>query len=1090
MANLKKEHDNIVSLIPDPTPLGQFQSRFYGVSKSYAFLTGGVTLLNLEQPGIPISNLFPAYSGALQLELPGKTTINRGPGSVLQRDRVSPLYQNLVTQRPYGSNPYTREGSGFCQEFPEYALLGAEISHLRHVQGNIDYNNFSVNSGLKPTRFEEQWFDINGSAINWRQTFLSNGTTTQRYVIIEGVPSSSLTNAGARTILHDFFWIGIKSPPFSFPSGSHRVYSIFFGSGQSITGAQAQAIATGLVNAAGGKPAVNRPPQWSEATITLPDLKQDKRNNLPIALSSYVTDNERDPLTFSNPRRLPDGLSMDAKGKITGIPTLTAAKKRQPITFTVDVSDGKHPAVKGTFQVKVVNEPPRWSATTINLPDLKQGKTDNLPIDLAAYVTDSEGDSLIFKKPRGLPNGLSMDATNKITGTPNRVAAVQPQPITFTAEVSDGINPYVRGTFQVRVTNDPPQWSATTITLPDLKQGKTDNLPIELTDHITDPEGDTLTFRNTVGLPQGLSLNTRGKITGTPNRNAAKEPQPITFTTDVSDGINPPVKGTLQIKVTNEPPTWSATPVILPDLKQGETDNLPIQLRGYVTDPNSDALTFSNAVGLPDGLALYASGKIAGTPSLTAAKQTQPISFTVDVSDGVNSVVTGTLQVKIGNEPPTWLATPVILPDLKQGKTDNLPIDLTTYVTDPEGDSLSFSNAVGLPDGLSIDATGNITGTPTQTAAKQSQPISFSVDVSDGSNPAVTGTLQVKVTNAPPTWSATTMTLPDLKQGKTDNLPIDLTSFVTDPEGDSLTFSNGVGLPDGLSIDATGNITGTPTQTAAKQSQPISFTVDVSDGINAAVKGIFQVKVTNEPPKWSATTVSLPKLHALDNKNLPIDLTTYVTDPEGDSLSFSNAVGLPDGLSIDATGNITGPPTRKAAKPTQPVSFTVDVSDGINGAVTGTLEVTIESCPVDYAYNSATDHCYGLTSATNWTDAQAEAQVAGGDLVTINDQAEQDWLRTQFDSKIPGWPPGLWIGLNEPHTHGDTVPHPGPRAFSWVSGQSVSPTAFTGGRYPWGPSEPNNYGGNLEPCTIFTKNGWLDSPDISWFNTPGIVEIP
>ena len=154
--------------------------------------------------------------------------------------------------------------------------------------------------------------------------------------------------------------------------------------------------------------------------------------------------------------------------------------------------------------------------------------------------------------------------------------------------------------------------------------------------------------------------------------------------------------------------------------------------------------------------------------------------------------------------------------------------------------------------------------------------------------------------------------------------------------------------------------------------------------------------------------------------------------------------------------------------------------------------MTIEACPVDYAYNSTTDHCYGLTAATKWTDAQAEAKAAGGDLVTINDQAEQDWLVTQFSADIPTtWPFGLWIGLNEPHTYGDVVPRPGPGAFSWVSGESVSPAAFTGGTYPWNPYEPNNNGGALaESCVILSAIGWGDSPDISWFNTPGIVAIP
>ena len=46
----------------------------------------------------------------------------------------------------------------------------------------------------------------------------------------------------------------------------------------------------------------------------------------------------------------------------------------------------------------------------------------------------------------------------------------------------------------------------------------------------------------------------------------------------------------------------------------------------------------------------------------------------------------------------------------------------------------------------------------------------------------------------------------------------------------------------------------------------------------------------------------------------------------------------------------------------------------------------------DWQYNAITRHTYGLTGEMTWVDAEALAVRFGGHLVTINDQAEQDWL--------------------------------------------------------------------------------------------------
>jgi hypothetical protein len=62
--------------------------------------------------------------------------------------------------------------------------------------------------------------------------------------------------------------------------------------------------------------------------------------------------------------------------------------------------------------------------------------------------------------------------------------------------------------------------------------------------------------------------------------------------------------------------------------------------------------------------------------------------------------------------------------------------------------------------------------------------------------------------------------------------------------------------------------------------------------------------------------------------------------------------------------------------------------------------------------NSANGHVYYLLPQSTWSASEADAQALGGHLVTINDQAEQQWVFSTFGS-YGGTDKSLWIGLRE-----------------------------------------------------------------------------
>ena len=86
------------------------------------------------------------------------------------------------------------------------------------------------------------------------------------------------------------------------------------------------------------------------------------------------------------------------------------------------------------------------------------------------------------------------------------------------------------------------------------------------------------------------------------------------------------------------------------------------------------------------------------------------------------------------------------------------------------------------------------------------------------------------------------------------------------------------------------------------------------------------------------------------------------------------------------------------------------------------------------SYWSYGDHRYLVTDSMTWSQAQALAVSLGGNLVTINDAAEQQWVDNTFDQFG-----NFWLGLTDEASEGTWV---------WASGEAVTYTN-------WNSGEPN-----------------------------------
>jgi hypothetical protein len=133
-------------------------------------------------------------------------------------------------------------------------------------------------------------------------------------------------------------------------------------------------------------------------------------------------------------------------------------------------------------------------------------------------------------------------------------------------------------------------------------------------------------------------------------------------------------------------------------------------------------------------------------------------------------------------------------------------------------------------------------------------------------------------------------------------------------------------------------------------------------------------------------------------------------------------------------------------------SYTMVVNNSSGSQVSQPADVTIlTTVPAISAgiVNPSNGNTYFLLSQSGWAAAESTALGLGGHLVTINDQAEQNWVYETFSS-FGGVARNLWIGLYDPS---QSVNSPDPETrkseFIWASGEPVS---FA----DWNAGEPND----------------------------------
>ncbi|NTX07505.1 putative Ig domain-containing protein [Myxococcus sp. CA040A] len=557
---------------------------------------------------------------------------------------------------------------------------------------------------------------------------------------------------------------------------------------------------------------------------------------------------------------LPSGLRLGAQGLLSGSPVASGS-----FTFTVHVQDASGAASSQQLTLSVL-APPTFSTASLSLGVV------GLPYSAALSASGGLAPLSLHVTSGALPPGLQLEAFS-LAGTPTTSGS-----FSFTLEARDANGHTASADFQLTIRDG---LTITSTTLPD---AYTDSAYGQAPSVL----GGKAPYAWTLvsgALPPGLALLGSGVLDGTPSAAGTS-----TFSLRVTDANGATDMRELSL-ATYLPPLLAA---VAPQSVYVQ-DNVA---RALQASQGKAPFVFSTPGPLPTGLSLAPEGLLHGQP-------TQGGAFTFDVIARDANGRTATRSVAF-----TVLALPTITTQALPDATLSTAYQHALTATGGRG-TLTWTLVSGtLPPGLSLSPQGTLSGTPSSAGTS-----SFTVRVSDENGRTAPRTLAL-VVYAPPT--ITTSALPEADTGA----PYSATLAVS---GGKAPFSWSVvsgSLPTGLSLSSSGTISGTTTSSTR------TFTIRVSDAQGRFAERSVSLSVYVPP---TVTTDTLPQ--AISGQ----PYSTTLTASEGRApLTWSHVGALPTGLTLSASGLISGTPTVQGI-----TSFSASVQDAKGSSASRALSLTV-----------------------------------------------------------------------------------------------------------------------------------------------------
>ena len=669
-----------------------------------------------------------------------------------------------------------------------------------------------------------------------------------------------------------------------------------------------------------------------------------------VNVAPYFTDANDDSLTYTATSS--DTTKVTVAPPVTGSELSLTGVAAGSATVTVTATDPDEKSATQTMSVTVeANATPTAAAIPAQNLNASVPALRKVLVDLTRYFSDGNGDALTYSvATSGHATGVVTAAVRQASGV-LMLTAVNAGTTTVTVTAADPDNATATATIAVAVTAN----TAPTVgTLPPqtLVAGRTTATRLNLADYFSDADNDPLTYTATSSDTNRVTAAVAGSVLKlTPGTTAGT----ATVTVRAEDPAGGTANGTVSVTVgANSAPTVTSIPA--QTLVLNVVPRVLVPLNAYFSDANNDVLTYTPTSG--DETVVTASVAAAtGVLTLTAvAASDTAVTVTVTARDPDGATISQTIAVTVSADPGQANVAPVatqVIPaqELEVGG-DAVTLDLADYFTDPNtGDVLTYT----APSPNAGVVTTNVSGSQLTLTGAGVGTVVVQVTATDQGN--LQSLLGVTVTVRTPAT-------PNRAPAQTAEIPaqtvaagrfaatLDLTAYVTDPDGDELSFE-AVSQNEAVVSVAVARRRHLTLIGVARGQTTVSITARDPAGLSALLgvavtvtgarppapeRAAAQASAADNAPPVVAQTLA-PQVVAAGTTGEPLDLGPYFREPDGDPLTY---VAVSENVAVA----IADLPRRSSRLTLHGVGagqavVTVTASDPQGGSVSQRLTVTV-----------------------------------------------------------------------------------------------------------------------------------------------------
>lgn len=603
------------------------------------------------------------------------------------------------------------------------------------------------------------------------------------------------------------------------------------------------------------------------ATTTMPDGIVNRTYTRSLMITGGTP-----PYTCTNTTPMPAGLNTPAISAstcvITGTPTATGIT-----SFTIQVKDSSLPPITKSRTFNSYNVRPEYSITSVPvMPDGVQGRSYGIapqtpPTAMTSVSATVGGGSLASCTVTGAGanslTGTVVGGSNCAASAANMSAAgvfgtvtfmVTDMPITDPASPTTIIVPAKSFSMSTALTVQPPLTNTANLAVnpaPDAVQGRTYGAPAKTNLVFTAAGGITgQTVSVSSGAPPTGIICTPSGTTLICNSGGAPvtaAPGPYAFTATATDPGNSAVPaGNVPLNATiNTDAVLMVNAFTIGNVTELRAISTPVVVGTSGGLQTSLACSLS---GGPAGVTVATAAPnctISGTPAAGTAAASPYLAFTSNATDAGNATTPPPSPMASATtsltDNPAFSLSAFVLPAGTQGIAYG-PVDIPINGGNAPYSCMELTSILS-GAGLSLTLNGTncrVSGTPTSTVSNKTVTIQVT-DTASTSTAAGTSSKSASLTISPPLAFTNTSPLPAGTVGRAFSLNMAATGgmppYTFSPTG---ALNGGAGACAGLTMAATGHISGTPTTSAGS---PCSVNLTVTDNVGTMTTMNFAIPI-------------------------------------------------------------------------------------------------------------------------------------------------------------------------------------------------------------------------------------------------------